>query len=122
MWPLNVRDLYGCGAATAQQLNDMGFRTIGDLASCSEQMLKNLLGEKRGEYIYRRVEGSVFPGGNTAAGNKELFEWDDHSERAAEEKATPAMLFPLSSQLSRRVSERLKKEDGYLRNNMLRAR
>ena len=57
MWPLKVRDLYGCGAATAQQLNDMGFRTIGDLASCSEQMLKNLLGEKRGEYIYRRVRG-----------------------------------------------------------------
>ena len=57
MWPLPVRDLYGCGAATAQQLNEMGFRTIGDLAACSEQMLKTILGEKRGEYIYQRVRG-----------------------------------------------------------------
>ena len=57
MWPLPVRDLYGCGAATAQQMNEMGFRTIGDLAACSEQMLKTILGEKRGEYIYQRVRG-----------------------------------------------------------------
>ena len=57
MWPLKVRDLFGCGAATAQQLNEMGFHTIGDLAACSEQMLKSILGEKRGEYIHKRVHG-----------------------------------------------------------------
>ena len=57
MWPLDVRDLYGCGAATAQQLNEMGFQTIGDLALCDGEMLKNLLGDKRGEYIHKRVFG-----------------------------------------------------------------
>ena len=57
MWPLDIGDLYGCGKKTAEKLRSVGIRTIGDVASYSEEMLTSLLGEKTGEYIYRSANG-----------------------------------------------------------------
>lgn len=110
MWPLPVRDLYGCGAATAQQLNEMGFRTIGDLAACSEQMLKTILGEKRGEYIYQRVRGI----------DSSLVETVRQEAKSCSNETTTAedigrwnynnTALPILRQLSEKVSGRMKKD------------
>ena len=110
MWPLPVRDLYGCGAATAQQMNEMGFRTIGDLAACSEQMLKTILGEKRGEYIYRRVRGI----------DSSLVETVRQEAKSCSNETTTAedigrwnynnTALPILRQLSEKVSGRMKKD------------
>ena len=110
MWPLNVRDLYGCGAATAQQLNKLGFRTIGDLAGCSEQMLKDLLGEKRGEYIYKRVRGiDSSPVETVRQEAKSYSNETTTAEDISRENYTSAAL-PIIRRLSEKVSERLKKD------------
>ena len=110
MWPLKVRDLYGCGAATAQQLNDMGFRTIGDLASCSEQMLKNLLGEKRGEYIYRRVRGIDSSQVETLRQEAKSYSNETTTAEDISRENYTSNAIPIIRQLSRKVSERLKKD------------
>ena len=57
MWPLPVREMYGCGKATADKLNELGFQTIGDVAGSEEALLKSLLGEKAGEYVFARANG-----------------------------------------------------------------
>lgn len=44
VWPLDVGELLYVGAATKEKLGRYGIRTIGDLASTSQEALKNLLG------------------------------------------------------------------------------
>lgn len=57
MWPLPVRELYGCGGATAERLNKIGIRTIGEAAKTDPAVLISLLGEKGGLYIYESANG-----------------------------------------------------------------
>ena len=58
MWPLPVREMYGCGKATADKLMELGFYTIGDVAASDEALMKRLLGEKAGEYVFARANGA----------------------------------------------------------------
>ncbi|WP_374723459.1 DNA polymerase IV [Calidifontibacillus erzurumensis] len=44
LWPLKVEQMYGIGKKTAEKLNSIGIRTIGELANASEYQLKQLLG------------------------------------------------------------------------------
>lgn len=110
MWPLEVRDLYGCGAATAQQLNEMGFRTIGDLASCSSQMLKQLLGEKRGEYIYKRVRGMDSSPVETERQEAKSYSNETTTPEDINRGNYESAAVPVIRRLSTKVSERLKKD------------
>ena len=48
LWPLPIRELFGCGAATAARLNSFGIRTIGDAAGTDLKVLQAILGEKGG--------------------------------------------------------------------------
>lgn len=57
MWPLPIRELYGCGGATADRLNRIGIRTIGEAAKADPSVLRSLLGEKGGQYIYESANG-----------------------------------------------------------------
>ena len=57
MWPLPIGDLYGCGKATAKRLQTLGFKTIGDVAGADLSILKSVLGEKAGLYIYNSANG-----------------------------------------------------------------
>lgn len=57
LWPLPVRELFGCGAATAARLNSFGIRTIGDAAGTELKVLQAILGEKSGAYIHRAANG-----------------------------------------------------------------
>lgn len=56
MWPLAVRELFFVGAATAQRLNDMGIRTIGELARTDPKFLNSHL-KKHGEVIWNFANG-----------------------------------------------------------------
>lgn len=57
MWPLPIGDLYGCGKQTSARLSELGMKTIGDVAKTDQGLLKDLLGIKQGEYIYRSCNG-----------------------------------------------------------------
>lgn len=46
MWPLPIKDMYGCGKKTCEILNALGIKTIGDLATYKDQdTLSHLLGD-----------------------------------------------------------------------------
>ena len=57
MWPLPIRDLFGCGKQTAARLSDVGIDTIGKAAAQPLAYLQTLLGEKSGLYIWRSANG-----------------------------------------------------------------
>ena len=57
LWPLPIRELHGCGAATAGKLEGMGFHTIGDVAHARKELLQSVLGNKAGEYIWNSCNG-----------------------------------------------------------------
>ncbi len=57
MWGLPVRELFGVGGATAEQLTRHGIYKIGDAAKCDINTLISFLGVKQGEYIHRCANG-----------------------------------------------------------------
>ncbi len=47
LWPLPVKEMYGIGSKTAEKLNRMGMKTIGDLAKCDANRLIENFWERR---------------------------------------------------------------------------
>jgi DNA polymerase-4 len=56
LWPLPVKELYGVGSKTAEKLNRMGMKTIGDLAKCDANLIIKTLG-KGGNEIHLHAKG-----------------------------------------------------------------
>jgi len=56
LWPLQVKDMYGIGSKTAEKLNRMGMKTIGDLAKCDANLIIHTFG-KGGNEIYLHAKG-----------------------------------------------------------------
>ncbi len=56
LWPLPVKEMYGIGGKTAEKLNRMGIRTIGQLARYEINFLVKAFG-KGGEGIYLHAKG-----------------------------------------------------------------
>lgn len=56
LWPLPVREMYGVGAKTAEKLNHMGIKTIGELAKSDVNAVIKALG-KFGNEIYLHANG-----------------------------------------------------------------
>jgi len=56
LWPLPVCRLWGVGPKTQERLEELGLRTIGDVAQASERLLVEHLGEL-GEQLKRLSEG-----------------------------------------------------------------
>lgn len=44
LWPLDAEEMHGVGKKTAEKLNTIGIKTIGELANAEEMQLKALLG------------------------------------------------------------------------------
>lgn len=66
--PLPVRRLWGIGPVTASALENLGIRSIGQLASCSARQLEGILGKRAWEVVEtangrdtRRVESNRDP-------------------------------------------------------------
>lgn len=56
MWPLDVGELFGVGRKTLKKLNNLGIRTIGDLANYDVNILKYKL-KSYGELIWKYANG-----------------------------------------------------------------
>lgn len=57
MWPLPVRQLFSVGSSAQKKLEELGIRTIGQLASCNAQMLEHHLGKKYTQQIIQYARG-----------------------------------------------------------------
>jgi DNA polymerase IV len=56
LWPLPIKEMYGIGAKTAEKLNRIGMKSIGDLAKSDKDRLIKMLG-KSGNEIYLHANG-----------------------------------------------------------------
>jgi len=56
LWPLPVKEMYGVGSKTAEKLDRMGIKTIGDLAKSKESLIVKTFG-KGGNEIYQHANG-----------------------------------------------------------------
>ena len=56
LWPLDVGEMYGIGQKTAEKLNEIKIKTIGDLATADVYNLRQLLGIN-GERLKNRANG-----------------------------------------------------------------
>ena len=56
LWPLPVKEMYGIGSKTAEKLNRMGMKTIGDLAKCDANLIVKTFA-KGGNEIYLHAKG-----------------------------------------------------------------
>ena len=56
LWPLPVKEMYGIGGKTAEKLNRMGIKTIGELAKFDKNLIVKTFG-KGGNEIYLRANG-----------------------------------------------------------------
>jgi len=56
LWPLPVKEMYGVGAKTAEKLNHIGIKTIGELAKSDVSVIHQALG-KAGNEIYWHAKG-----------------------------------------------------------------
>ncbi len=57
MWILPIRDLLFLGKATAEKLNNIGIKTIGELAHTDIATLKSLVGNKASEQLHNHANG-----------------------------------------------------------------
>ncbi len=57
LWPLPVRDLFTLGSSTAERLQAMQIKTIGDLAHANLEHLRMILGNKSAEHLFRYANG-----------------------------------------------------------------
>ncbi|MDP2853388.1 MAG: DNA polymerase IV [Smithellaceae bacterium] len=56
LWPLPVQEMHGIGAKTAEKLNRMGIKTIGNLATFDVNLIIKTFG-KGGNEVYLRANG-----------------------------------------------------------------
>ncbi len=56
LWPLKVTDLYGIGKQTGLKLNNLGIKTIGDLANYNSKALISFFG-RQGPELQRMAHG-----------------------------------------------------------------
>lgn len=57
IWPLKVSELFGVGKKTAAKLNQLGIRTIGELARTDINVLCGLLGESTALMLHNYANG-----------------------------------------------------------------
>ncbi|PKM49424.1 MAG: DNA polymerase IV [Firmicutes bacterium HGW-Firmicutes-7] len=57
LWPLKVSDLYGVGKKSVIKLNQIGVKTIGDLAKIQYDILINYFGNSMAQMMIRHAQG-----------------------------------------------------------------
>lgn len=107
MWPLPVRDLFFVGKAAEHRLQEMGIRTIGDLATADRAFLNANL-KKQGDILWRYANGyddsAVEPvrADNKGYGNSTTLSFDVTDARTAKS---------ILLELTEKVCARLRQDD-----------
>lgn len=57
IWPLPCRRIHGVGPKAAARLEQLGIRTVGELARCERDWLKAQFGARHGEWMYEAAWG-----------------------------------------------------------------
>lgn len=57
IWPLPCRKIHGIGPKAAARLEELGVRTIGELARCERDWLRQHFGPRHGEWMYEAAWG-----------------------------------------------------------------
>jgi len=57
IWPLPCRKIHGIGPKAAAQLEQLGIRTIGELARCERSWLMQQFGPRHGNWMYEAAWG-----------------------------------------------------------------
>ena len=110
LWPLPIRDLYGCGAATAVRLQKLGILTIGDAAHAPLSLLQGQLGNKMGQYILDRANGLA--GDKVAQEEREAKSYSNETTTMEDITASnyKTLMPPLLEKLSSKVAGRLQRD------------
>ena len=113
LWPLPMRELHGCGKATAQRLHEMGIETIGQAAAMSLPLLQANLGEKAGLYIWKSANGR---GSVNVKTQREKAKSYSNEETTAEDITNEnyrTLGLEIIGRLSRKVASRMEKAGVY---------
>lgn len=103
--PLPTEMLWGIGPKTAARLNDLGMRTIGDIASWPEEELIRLFGEN-GRDMARHARGQDERPVRTEREIKSISQEVTFSHDIHEDKAIEKTLTKLSTKVGRRLREK----------------
>jgi DNA polymerase-4 len=57
IWPLACRKIHGIGPKAAARLEQLGIRTVGELARCERTWLQQHFGSRHGEWMYEAAWG-----------------------------------------------------------------
>jgi DNA polymerase-4 len=57
IWPLSCRRIHGIGPRTGERLEQLGIRTIGELAQCERDWLIERFGRGHGDWMHRAAWG-----------------------------------------------------------------
>jgi len=113
LWPLPLGELYGCGSATAQRLNEMGFFTIGEVAQSDADVLRGILGEKHGTYIFERANGRDDSSVKTVREDAKSYSNETTTSEDIDAGNYEQKAVPLIMKLGKKVASRLEKDHVY---------
>jgi len=106
MWQLPVRDLYMCGKSASRKLNEMGVRTIGDLARSERSVIETWL-KSHGGMLWEFANGIDESGVNPV---REEVKGVGNSTTLATDITRAEGAYPILKNLSESVSGRLRKK------------
>ncbi len=104
LWPLEVGEMYGIGKKTAEKLNEIEIKTIGDLATADVYHLRQLLGIN-GERLRNRANGIDSRVVDPEAANE--FQSVGHSRTLKEDTDDETVIYQLLLKLVSLVEARL---------------
>ena len=110
MWPLPVRDMFGIGKSTSAQLEQMGLRTIGDVARSDPEMLIRKFGRKSGTYIYNSVNGNIVSSVDTEPEERKSYGNSTTLSEDLTTENTGTILAPTLMTLSDSVASRMRRD------------
>lgn len=111
MWPMPVGELFLVGKSTEKKLQQLGIRTIGDLAHTDVKILKNHL-KKHGEIVWEYANGrdasvvETEPADNKGYGNSTTIAFDVTDRETARQ-----VLLSLSENVAARLRKHGKKAE-----------
>ena len=104
VWPLGIDTMIGIGKKTRQKLEQIGIKTLGELANCNENLLHDMFG-KNGTYLHDMVNGldlsPVFENQTVKSVGNSMTYYKDITSR----KDSKAILLVLSESVAARVAD-----------------